>query len=400
MKNHAPAVALMMILGAAACAPRISVPISEISPDDSVAPMATASTPATSAWRTAADRDRALRPQIPALVSPPTPRVGTGIELLGKGGAPVRYLDFDDIAPQTVNASPTPETLQYDRGPAVVRVQVLLDRANFSTGVIDGHMAKNTQLAIYWFQYSQGLPPTGVINPETYNRLATVAGTDRVIAPSIIDQQSLEGPFVRIPQSVYAQSRLECMCYSSPIELLAERFHTTPEVLRKLNPQTGFASLSAGTFIWAPSVQPTQNSQEKPVARIHISKSGNYVQALAADGSIVLHFPSTLGSMYDPSPDGKFEVIGVARYPTFAYDPKLFSDVPDTKPKAKLPPGPNSPVGTVWIALSKEHVGIHGTPTPETIGSASSHGCVRLTNWDAEKLAGATSEGTPVEFVL
>ena len=104
--------------------------------------------------------------------------------------------------------------------------------------------------------------------------------------------------------------------------------------------------------------------------------------------------------MYDPSPDGNWEVTAVARNPTFRYDPTLFSDVPDSKPKARLPPGPNSPVGTVWIALSKEHVGIHGTPSPETIGLASSHGCVRLTNWDAEKLADAVSPHIPVEFVL
>jgi lipoprotein-anchoring transpeptidase ErfK/SrfK len=134
--------------------------------------------------------------------------------------------------------------------------------------------------------------------------------------------------------------------------------------------------------------------------RIHISKTGNYVQALAADGSIVFHFPSTLGSKYDPSPDGNWEVVAIARNPTFRYDPTLFSDADASKPRAMLPPGPNSPVGTVWIALSKEHVGIHGTPTPETIGYASSHGCVRLTNWDVEKLADVISPGLAVEFVL
>lgn len=378
---------------ASACAPRVSTPIPEVVPD----PVAASPT---SVWRLAADRDRASRASSAPAATRTAPRVGVRSEPLARTSGPVRYLDFDDIAPDAVNASPTAEMLRYERGPVVVRAQILLDRAGFSVGVIDGHSGKNTELAIYWFQYSQRLPTTGVLDAETYNRLASVAGTDRVIAAFALDEEPLKGPFAQIPQNVYAQAKLRCLCYSSPVELLAERYHTTRENLQKLNPRTRFASLAAGERIWAPSVERTMDLQQKPVARIRISKSGNYVHALAADGSIVFHFPSTLGSLYDPSPDGSFEVTAVAWNPTFRYDPTLFSEVPDSKPKATLPPGPNSPVGTVWIALSKEHVGIHGTPTPETIGSASSHGCVRLTNWDAEKLADATSEGTPVEFVV
>jgi hypothetical protein len=380
---------------AAACAPRVSIPIPEVLPD----PAAT-SPSSSSVWRLAADRDRASRASLPPTATRTTPRVGIRSEPLVRASGPVRYLDFDDIAPDAVNASPTAEMLRYERGPVVVRAQVLLDRAGFSVGVIDGHSGKNTELAIYWFQYSQRLPTTGVLDAETYNRLASVSGTDHIIAAFTVDEEPVKGPFAKIPQNVYAQAALRCLCYSSPVELLAERFHTTREILQKLNPRTRFASLAVGERIWAPSVEQATGLEQKSVARIRISKSGNYVHALSAEGSIIFHFPSTLGSLYDPSPDGRFEVTAVAWNPTFRYDPTLFSEVPDSKPKATLPPGPNSPVGTVWIALSKEHVGIHGTPTPETIGSASSHGCVRLTNWDAEKLADATSEGTPVEFVF
>jgi lipoprotein-anchoring transpeptidase ErfK/SrfK len=117
-----------------------------------------------------------------------------------------------------------------------------------------------------------------------------------------------------------------------------------------------------------------------------------------ASGNVLAHFPSTLGEGYDPSPTGDFHVTGIATDPTFNYQPSLMAEVPDTRPTAKLKPGPNSPVGTVWMALSKPHYGIHGTPAPETIGYANSHGCVRLTNWDAERLASLVKAGTPVQF--
>ena len=389
---------ILTMLGAAGCTsarPRVSVPIPEISPDE-VAAISLDS----SVWRMAADRDRLRRSSVPVPAPRSAPRTGSRVEPLAPSAATVRYLDFDDITPDAVNASPTRETIRYDRGPAVVRTQVLLDRASFSVGAISGRAGKTTQIAIYWFQYSQHLPPTGVLDTATYSRLASVAGTDHVITEFTVDEESLKGPFSPVPHNVYEQAKLTCLCYSSPLELLAERFHTTPDILEKLNPKTRFAALVAGEKLFVPSIGRSPDPLQKTIVRIHISKTGNYVQALAADGSIVFHFPSTLGSMYDPSPDGNWEVTSIARNPTFRYDPTLFSDVPDSKPKARLPPGPNSPVGTVWIALSKEHVGIHGTPSPETIGLASSHGCVRLTNWDAEKLADAISPHVPVEFVL
>ena len=396
MRSTVSPVMILILLGAAGCArPKVSVPIPEISPDE-VAAISLDS----SVWRMAADRDRLRRSSVPVPAPRSTPRTGDHVEPLAPSATTVRYLDFDDITPDAVNASPTRETIRYDRGPAVVRTQVLLDRANFSVGAISGRAGKTTQIAIYWFQYSQHLPPTGVLDTATYSRLASVAGTDHVITEFTVDEESLKGPFSPVPHNVYEQAKLACLCYSSPLELLAERFHTTPDLLEKLNPKTRFASLVAGEKLFVPSVERPHDPLQKVIARIHVSKTGNYVQALASDGSIVFHFPSTLGSMYDPSPDGNWEVTAIARNPTFRYDPTLFSDVPDSKPKARLPPGPNSPVGTVWIALSREHVGIHGTPSPETIGLASSHGCVRLTNWDAEKLADAISPHVPVEFVL
>ena len=303
---------------------------------------------------------------------------------------------IDAVSVATVNAAPSALELKSESGPVVVRAQILLDRARFSVGAINGKATKNTALAIQWFQKSQNLPATSMLDPVTYSRLVQVAGPAPPVRKVVVDADMIAGPFVQLPKDVYAQAALSCLCYASVSEKIAERFHSSIEMMRKLNPGVGFAALAPGDSIWAPALEPV--GAAKVVARIRVSKTGNYVHALAADGSIVFHFPSTLGSRYDPSPTGKFRVTGIAWDPVFKYDPTLFSDVPDHKPGAMLPPGPNSPVGKVWIALSKAHVGIHGTPNPETIGFASSHGCVRLTNWDATRLGKATINGIPVEF--
>ncbi len=311
-----------------------------------------------------------------------------------------RELTVDDVSPQAVNAVPSAAMLQSNAGPVVAHIQILLDRAHFSPGVIDGHSNRNTGLAIHWFQKSHNLPPTSVLDQATYAALLAVSGPAPPVTAFVVDEEALKGPFITLPKNVYEQAKLKCLCYGSVSEKLAERFHTSLEVMRKLNPGVGFAGLKPGDRIWVPAVESALPAAPRNIASIRVSKKGSYVHGVARDGSVLYHFPSTLGSKYDPSPDGSYRVTAIAHDPVFRYDPTLFADVPDSKPRAKLPPGPNSPVGRVWIALSKKHVGIHGTPTPETIGSASSHGCVRLTNWDAIKLARATSSGTPVHFTL
>ena len=305
---------------------------------------------------------------------------------------------IDDISASSVNAEPSAAQLASQAGPAVARTQILLDRARFSVGVIDGRAAKNTLLAIQWFQKTQNLPQSGVLDAATYNRLMSVAGARPVVRQVTVDASMLKGTIPVLSHNVYEQAKMKCLCYASVTEMLAERYHTSLEMMRKLNPGVGFAALKPGDVIWAPDAETSTPSPSKRIARIQVAKSGNYVHAYAADGTLLYHFPSTLGSKYDPSPTGKYHVIGVEFNPSFRYDPTLFSDVPDSKPGARLPPGPNSPVGLVWIALSKEHIGIHGTPNPDTIGMASSHGCVRLTNWDALLLAHAVSAGTQVVF--
>lgn len=285
-------------------------------------------------------------------------------------------------------------------GPSVLKAQVLLDRANYSVGVIDGRWGKNSEIAVYWFQEQHGLEPTGDVDEATFRAIAAAAGVSPAITNYTVTADDTKGPFVSIPEDVYEQAKLDCMCYESVAEKLAEKFHTTIETLELLNPQVRLNDVQAGQTILALAVRaPAAESAPKNIARIAISIKGNYFHGHDANGNIVFHAPTTLGSKYDPSPTETLKVVKTAFDPHFKYQPKLFAEVPDDEPEADLQPGPNSPVGVVWMALSKPHYGIHGTGTPDTIGYASSHGCVRLTNWDALDVARRTAEGTRVEFV-
>ncbi|HET6638732.1 MAG TPA: L,D-transpeptidase [Gemmatimonadota bacterium] len=280
----------------------------------------------------------------------------------------------------------------------VLRVQTLLDRARFFPGVIDGRWGKNTEKAVWWFQVSEGLEPTGAVDSLTFELLRVAAGEpDDTLVRHVLDEDDVSGPFVALPGSVYRQAELECLCYESLAEELSERFHTSTEVLEELNPGLDLNALAAGDAVTVPAVEGGP-APGRPVERVLVSGLGSYVHALDADGRVLYHFPTTLGSQYDPSPLGELSVVGVHLDPWFHYQPRLLAGVDDTQPDTHLPPGPNNLVGNVWIKLSEPHYGIHGTRDPATIGYASSSGCVRLTNWNAVLLAGAVGPGTPVEF--
>lgn len=315
---------------------------------------------------------------------------------------------WDNITPERVNATPDLPLTSTDGGPTTLRVQVLLDRARFSPGVIDGRWGKNTEKAVYWLQHEEGLEPTGTVDRETYDRLLGRVGEMPPLARRRLTEEDVSGPFVDIPDDVYEQAELDCLCYRSAREKVAERYHLTPELLAKLNPDSDLGALRAGLELWLPNVrvaQPDTGTAAEGeggaggrIARIVISKDGFYTHALDEQERIVMHFPSTLGAGYDPSPTGDYRITAIAWNPDFHYQPELFHEVPDEEPEAMLPPGPNSPVGVVWMALSKPHYGIHGTAEPSTIGYTSSHGCIRLTNWDAVTLGSAIRAGVPVTF--
>ena len=309
------------------------------------------------------------------------------------------------------------------RGAGALQIQVLLDRAHFSPGIIDGVWGDNAVKALAYFKNPGAVDSAGssaadsstMVDQQTYSRLRSAAGTEQVLTKYTLTQQDVAGPFTDVPDNVYEQAKLDCLCYSSAAEGVAEKFHTSQKLLAQLNPNVALGSLKAGTVLTVPNVEPATVSKAGDsaavsstpaaagnVAQIVVSKRGFWTHAVDASGKIVAHYPSTLGSGYlssaDESPTGGFRITNIAWEPAFHYQPTLFADVSDKKPEAHLPKGPNSPVGIVWMALSKPHFGIHGTSAPETIGYTNSHGCVRLTNWDAIELGRLVSKGTPVVF--
>lgn len=314
-----------------------------------------------------------------------------------KGGAQNKEKS-GDITPENVNTGKQHTPLSGDAsGPSVLRVQILLDRSNFSPGIMDAKWGKNTEKAVYWLQKSQGMPANGQVDQQTYQKLLELAGNpDRFISEHKLTEKDVSGPFVKIPADIYEKEKLECMCFETLEEKLSEMFHSSPALLKQLNPKAALNDLKAGDTIMVPNVTAKEGSQNKDVARIVVSDGGKYVHGLDSQGKLVVHYPSTLGSKYNPSPEGDYKVTAIARDPTWHYQPQLLGK--GEGKTAMIPPGPNNAVGVIWMALSKPHFGIHGTNAPETIGYTTSSGCIRLTNWDATDLGGRIEKGTPVEF--
>ena len=299
------------------------------------------------------------------------------------------------LATMFAQAPPTAPVAQGPQPPNALQLQVMLDRAGFSPGPIDGRGGANTNKALEAYQKAgnQGTPAG--------EPLTTYA----------ITPEDAAGPFVeRIPTDMMEMAKLPALGYASLIEALAERFHTTPQFLQQLNPGVQFA---AGQQIQVPNVEPMvipltpkEPAKEvkesagppKPDVVVSVSKTTSAATVTDASGKVIFYAPVTTGSEHDPLPIGEWKVNGVQFNPTFRYNPDLFWDAEPTHSKATIPPGPNNPVGVVWIDLSKPHYGLHGTPEPAAIGRTQSHGCVRLTNWDALRLAALVKPGTRVVF--
>jgi lipoprotein-anchoring transpeptidase ErfK/SrfK len=280
-----------------------------------------------------------------------------------------------------------------DRTPAVLRAQILLDRAQFRPGVIDGRYGENVRQAVTAFQEANGLPADGQLTQAVFDKLTTLDARP-VLTKYAIAEADVAGPFIEaVPKEVEEQSKLPAMSYTSPIELLAEKFHMTEDLLKALNPGVDFAK--AGQEITVADLG--ANALPGQVASIEVDKAESAVKAFDKAGKLIGFFPATIGSDEMQTPDGELKVTGVSKHPTYTFDPARLTYKGPTK-KTVVAAGPNNPVGVVWIGLNRPTFGIHGAPDPALIGKRSSHGCVRLTNWDALELAAAVKPGVVVKF--
>lgn len=339
--------------------------------------------------------------------------------------------------PMASNDDPAAKLPPEDKPRPLMQAQVVLDRLGFTPGVVDGKMGMSTVNALKGFQEARGLEVTGELDQPTQQALAEwkhIPATRVVTIPA----EFANDQFVQIPEEREDQAKLDRMGYESLAEKIAERFHTTQEVLAELNPQLAGGAPSATPAAaganeaeakpaipykagmqlrvpnigadkfdpaavkdpkWADTLRLLGVGTDQPkAAKIEVDKSEQVLRVLDRQGKLLAQFTATMGSSQFPLPLGTWKIRGVGYNPPWQYDPALLATADKSDPKLEIPPGPNNPIGVVWIDLSKEHYGIHGTDEPNRIGRAESNGCIRLTNWDAARLAQMVGPGVEAVF--
>ena len=293
----------------------------------------------------------------------------------------------------SLNTAEWHENLVKGQFPVYARAHVMLNNAHASPGAIDGSSGKNTLKAIATFQQIHGLTPTGELTKETWDALVAQQTKPAYVEYTITDAD-LKGPYAAsIPSDYALQAKMKGLYYTRVTEMLGEKFHMDENFLKKLNPTATFKK--AGEKIIVANVR---NELPEDIHLIVAHKGAKQLYLFNSRNQMIASFPATIGSTDTPSPTGTYKVVGVAKNPTYGYSPSNFIQGKNLKPLT-LPPGPNGPVGNIWIALSKKSFGIHGTPNPSLISKTASHGCIRLTNWDANDLGNKVRAGVTVKFL-